>query len=432
MLALVGGSVAYLFYFNGQLVQLQLGSESSLRVPLAALLLATFAIGAGVVLVGGLVRAGATGIYRWRRRRNERHRSRLEGQAKEGRFRLWAGEHEPAIRQLSRVVEQRPDDLGAVLALSTGHAARGDLDSAHRLLESARAHHPRDPRLLARLAQLALRRSNSGAAVDYFREAVSLRPTSPRLLAGYSAALEADGNFKEAAAIAKRWAEVERDPSRRQEANERWLALRYRDCLPGGGAGTAGDLRAAIEPLRRLTADAPDYLPAQITLADALRAAGDLRGAERIYRTAAWRAPHGALLDRLAELHAELQRAGGAADRVLGVLKSACDGQTLPGPRLVYARRLITAGKLDAAEAILNELGEATDAVRCAPERDLVAGELALARGRDHQAALLLARAATGGHLPFAYACSRCGREEKTWLDRCRCGAYGSYEWIIA
>jgi len=406
---------------------LLLGPQSSFELPMAALVLGALALGAGLVLVGGLLRSGLSGVSSWRQHRRERRQDAMLRVREEGRRRLWTGDFEAATKSLARYVARHPRDLDAVLALSRTYEARGELETARRVLESARAEMGSEPRVLHALAQLALKRGNAGAAIDSLREAVQQHPESPRLLAELSEALAAEGRFAEASEVAQRCLTVEREPLRREEARVRAVAMRYRQ------AELLDDPVAAEQALRRLLADAPDFLPATVLLAARARAANDPRTAERVLRDAIRRAPRGILLERFFALHAS----AGQPERALPVLRDACSGNRLAPPRLMLARALVAAGKYPAAESELTELVKDTPAYRAegvdiAPERDLVAGELALARGHDREAATLLGRAAGGAHRPFVHVCARCERELAEWRDQCACGAYGSLDWLIA
>lgn len=395
-------------------------------MPVAALVLGVFGLGAAVILLGGLLRSSVSGMSGFRASRRERRRRALLRIRDEGNRWRWSGDLENATRALARYVERHPDDIGAVLALSRTYEERGELETARRLLESARGTLGSEPQLLHELGRLALRRGNAGAAIDWLREAVGHHPDSPRLLAELTAALAAEGRFADAVQTAQRWAATEREPARHEAALRTVLAMRYRS------AAESADAAASDHALRRLHGEAPDFLPVVVLLAGRARAAGDVRAAERLYRDAIRRRPHGVLLERLSAL----QAASGQTERALPILRDACAGNRLPAPRLMLARTLVLAGKHPAAEAELAELVRETPAYRAdgidiVPERDLVAGELALARGHDREAATLLGRAASGSHRPFNYACTSCGHESAEWRDQCPCGAYGTFEWLV-
>ncbi len=427
LVALVGGVVGYLFYHNAHTVSLLLGPQSSFELPVAALVLGALAIGAGLVLLGGLLRSSVTGVSSWRQQRRERRHGALLRVREQGRRYLWSGDFESATRALARYVARHPKDLDAVLELAHTYEARGELETARRVLELARGEVGSDPRLLHELGRLARKRGNAGAAIDWLQEAVQQHPDSPRLLAELAEALAAEGRFAEASDVAHRCLAAEREPSRREEARNRAIAMRYR------AAQALEDPAASEQALRRLVTDAPDFVPAIVALAARARATNDLRTAERVLRDAIRRAPRGVLLERFFALHAN----AGQPERALPVLRDACSGNSLAAPRLMLARALVAAGKHPAAESELSALVKDTPAYRAegvdiGPERDLVAGELALARGHDREAATLLGRAATGSHRPFVHACVRCEREYPEWRDQCACGAYGTIDWLTA
>lgn len=418
--------MGYLFYHNAHTVALRLGSQSSVELPVAALVLATLGLGAALILTGGALRSSASSVVGWRQRQRERRLQALLRVREDGHRWLWSGDLDAATRALARYVEQNPHDVDAVLALANTYDERGELEAERRLLETERAVVGSEARLLHQLGRLALKRGNAGAAIDWLREAVQQHPESPRLLGELTAALAAEGRFAEAVSIAQRQVAAERQPARRDEAIQNLTALRYR------AAESDPDAASGDRALRRLLGESPDFVPTVLLLASRARAAGDTRRAERLYRDAIRRRPRGVLLERLTALHA----ASGQVERALPILRDACSANHLAGPRLALARALVHAGKHPAADAELAELVRDTpawrsDGIDVAPERDLVAGELALARAQDREAATLLGRAATGGHRPFAYACPRCARVWSEWRDQCRCGAYGTLDWVV-
>lgn len=417
--------MGYLFYHNGHTVPLVVHKDLSLELPMAVHVLAALALGAGIVLTGGLLRSLGSGLERWREHRHMRRRKALERLRQEGKNRLWSGEFESAGRSLEKVVRREPTDLDAVLDLARAHEERGEFARALEVLQDGRARFGPNPHLLSVLGRIALASGNAGAAIEALREAIRARPGSPYLLSELSSSLAAEGRFAEAAEIARRRLAAEKELDRREQARESYITLSYR------AATAMSSSREREEALRRLLVEAPDFLPPRILLASQARSRGDLRAAEKLYREGLRRRAHGVLLERLVSLHTS----AGDAQRALSPLRDACSGNRLAAPRLLLARTLIAAEKLDAAESELADLARVPtrrDGGGIDPERDLVAGELALARGNDREAARLFARAATGHHPPFAFQCARCGRLCRDWQDHCRCGAFGSSDWLIA
>lgn len=426
LVLLIAVGVGLLFHFNGHPTTVHLGEKSSIELPTAAHILLAFGVGAGLVLFAGMLRAVAGSFSRWRERRRQKRAAAVDKIRKEGQHRLWAGDFQSAGKKLARAAEKEPQDLDTHLALSRSREEEGDLDAAQRILEIARAQHGPQPRLLSRVGNLAMVRGNAGAAVDAFREAAAAQPESPRLLAELMAALAAQGQYADAADVARKRLTLERLPSRRDQAKQQWLAMRFRAAVAQNDPDTAN------EDLKRLASEEPTFLPPVMELAARARADGDVRGADRLYRDALRRKPSGPILDRFQALHA----AAGEPARALGPLRDACKKTAAPGVRLLLARTLVAAGKLDEAEEALADLSRESTAkgragADIAPERDLVSGELALARGSDREAAKLLLRAATARRTAFSYACRSCGRTAREWTPECACGAFGTYDWSV-
>lgn len=425
LVALSGAAVAWLYFHNGHTVPLHLGTDQHVELPLALHLLGAFALGSAIVLLGGALRAGAMGLRDLRERRVERQHDQADRWRDDGRKLLWSEEYDGAARLLSKAAERHPDDCETALALADLHRARGEAETARRALAAARARIGPEPRLLSASADLALERGNAGVAADALREATTVAPASPRLLREFAAALAAEGRLDDAVDAATRRLAAERDPARREEARTDLVALRYR------AAAALGDTPAGADAMRRVLAEDPDCVPAAVGLAAAAIAAKDPRTAERALRDAIRRRPSGVLLERWRDLFA----GDGRTPRALAVLREACSGNHLAAPRLALARALVAAGKPDEAESVLVEIeghaaALAAEGIDASPERDFVAAEIALARGREATAARLFEQAASGSHRPFGYACGRCGRASGTWADHCACGAVGTLEWL--
>jgi predicted Zn-dependent protease len=425
LIAAVCGFVAWLFYQNGHEVTLHLSDGQKLVFPMAVHILLALGLGSGLVFLAFLARGALGAFGRMGRRRRERHQRAADQLREEGARQLWSGDLRGARKSLTRAFRQRPADLEAALALARAHEEREEWQDALDVLEGVRAaHQGSEPRLLSRIGRLALARGNSGAAVDAFREAVQADPESPRLLAELAVALATEGQFQEAAETAGRWLAQEKEESRRDYARREWFSLRYRAAL------AKTDAKTACDALQKLVREAPAFLPPVLELARLLRQDGDGRGASRLYQAALRHGSRGVLLERIMALHASL----GQADKALPLLRQIAKGNALVAPRLALARTLIAADQLPEATTLLEELSRTateTGGVDAAPERDLVAGELAAADDNDREAATLFRRAADGSHRPFSYACRSCHRLSDTWNDTCECGVLGELEWRI-
>lgn len=425
LIGLASALVGWLFYWNDHQATLHLADGYTLSFPMAVHVLAALALGGGFVLLLFLLRSAVSALARTGRRRRERRQAAADALLSDGSHKLWSGDVTGARKSLGRAVRRRPDDLESTLALARSHEEREEWHAALDLLEQARASHQgSDPRLLSRIGRIALASGNAGAAIGAFREAVQAEPESPRLLAELAGALAAEGHLADAAEAAGRQLAHEKEPARKDAARRTWLALRYRAALDLADAG------AAQNALQKLIREEPTFLPPVLELARLRREGGDVKGADKLYRDSLRREVRGAILERLAALHASV----GRAEAALPALRQAVKSSGLAAARLALARQLITADKLEEAAGELESIARSTSvegSTDTAPERDLVAGELAVATDSEREAVSLFRRAASGDHLPFSWACRSCGRPSDAWSDHCACDAWGELEWRI-
>ena len=425
LIAIVGGVVGWIFYWNGHEAKLHLADGHHVVFPMAIHILGATALGAVAVLTGLSLRSLMQAVRRTGDKRRRRRQLAVDQLRDQGTQRLWSGDVQGATKVLEQAVRRRPDDLEAALALARSLEEREDWSAALEILEGLRASRQgSEVRLLSRIGRLALRTGNSGLATAAFREAVQEQPDSPRLLAEFADALAREGKYAEAAHAAEKCLAKERTPGRQASARRLWLSLRYQ------AAANEPDANQALDSLRKINKDAPEFLPPLLELARLLKEAGDRKGADRLYRSGLKKEIRGVLLERLLALHTS----NGEPEKAVSTLRTLVRGNRLAAPRLALARGLLAAEEYDAMAEELEELSLTatinTEAL-LAPERDLLAAELAAARGLDRESATLFRRAAEGTHLPFSFACRSCDRSSEVWIDRCPCGAWGELEWRV-
>ncbi len=425
LVALVGSVVGWIFYWNGHEAALHLADGHQIVLPMAIHILGALALGAAAVLAGLSIRSLLQALRRAGDRRRDRRQRAADQLRNEGTQRLWSGDTRGATKALGQAVRRRPDDLEAALALARSHEEREEWAAALEILEGLRASRQgSESRLLSRIGRLALRTGNSGAASAAFREAVQEQPDSPRLWSEFATALAQEAKYAEAAEAAEKCLSRESEPARQASARATWLSLRYQAALHEPDAATA------LTNLRKLVKDQPSFLPPLLELARLLKEAGDNKAADRLYRSALKRETRGVVLERLVSLHTS----NGSPEKAVAALRSVMRNNRLAAPRLALARGLLAAEDYDAVAAELEELSLSATIdteTSFSPERDLLAAELASARGEDREAATLFRRAAEGNHLPFSYECRACKRPFEAWTDGCSCGVWGELEWRV-
>lgn len=197
--------------------------------------------------------------------------------------------------------------------------ARGDLPAARAVLERATAAHPRDPRLVARRADLARRAGDGEAELRLRQRAEQLTPGDAEVDFLLADALLRTGRLSPALERFEAW--WERDP------DDDALRTRVVTALTEAGA-----TQAAREVLTRAVEELPGRLVLSLALAEQYRAAGDQDGALDLLRDAGAAERPPVDLERVAE---ELQRLGDREQAAV-VLARACDLEDPPDPRRLF------------------------------------------------------------------------------------------------
>jgi tetratricopeptide (TPR) repeat protein len=154
------------------------------------------------------------------------------------------------LRQRVNVLRFRR--LEAILEIARAAAGTGRLEEAEQAYARALAASPESAFLHRERAQVARRRGNAAAALEYFRRAAELDPTDVTSLLQIAELLEGQGNLADAEAAYRRAAAVE--PSREIDSRLAALAARAREAalpaefrtIDGAKQITRGDLAALI------------------------------------------------------------------------------------------------------------------------------------------------------------------------------------------
>ncbi|MCW5893593.1 MAG: DUF1049 domain-containing protein [bacterium] len=409
-------AAGWLYLLNATPVVLTWGPERTLTLPLGAVVLAAFAVGA---LVVGLVALAGALARRWRAvraRRQARRAARREAATARAQELVWTGEYAQARSELLR----RPDELAAdrtrVGLLAEAHLHESDPAAARRVLEDAQARHEPDAHLLDLLATAAQESGDLRGAAEALERARRLRPGSPRLLRRLRELRVASGDFTGAVVAQQELLLGLRAPAALAAEERVMRGLRYE------AACAESDERSAAKRLAAIAGETPDFTPAWVAAGDRWLAAGRPAVARRTWLRGLRRYPQAVLLERL-ERHDD---ALGVPDRMGSVYRALRrhhpDDATTA---LFHVRWLLRRDALDEAARALETL---PPGAQDTPAAAILAGELARRRGDTAAATTAWARA-LGPDLGFfaPLTCARCGHSTTQWAGTCtRCGEWNT------
>jgi tetratricopeptide (TPR) repeat protein len=403
-----------LFYLNPAVVEFHVTPTRRVSLPLPLLLLASFFAGACAIFVLALTREAQWTLADRRRRKSEAAAAKARALSATGRDLLWHGRPELATRVLRRTpTDARDAESLAVLAETALSADR--YDEARMIVEDSLALHPDHPRLLALLATVSARQSEWRTATNLLERAVGVEPASPRLAAALRDAYVRERRWAEAVRAEVNYLALVRSPDQIVAERARLLGLRYELALDRASADDR------IKELYGLLWGAPAFLPAAISLGDALQPLGRLREAGRVWLRAARLRPAPVLLARLESLYREL----GRPKKMVALYRRLRRRSDSPVLLRRLVRFLLAEGALEEAAA---ELATASPKVAEDFETQLLRGEVERVRG-NAELALKAFRTAydSASTDQVSYLCSACGRRNPDWEPRCLgCGAWDS------
>lgn len=412
-IGVVAGVVVFgaLPYFNPDRVAFRYAPDQVVQMPLGWLLLLAFAVGAGLVAGGFALREVGVSLAKWPARQRERKDRRVAELEEEGLRALWDGEVERARSLLSKAWRARPASGVAAMALAGAYVETGELDRARQALEEAVGRAPTDPDLRTALAEILRRLERHEEAIRILETVRVQHPRAPRVLAALRDLYQERGQWTNAVEVQRIYLEVVSRTPRASEERDRLLQLQYQ------AAAEIEDVDRRRQALEDVVRADGVFVPALVSLGDALVASDRQADALRLWERAFRRTPRVIFVERLLEHHASTRD----RQRDLALLRKHCDqmqGSAGDSLRLLAARLFLQDDNAEAAAGEL-ELLERRDS----PQGRRLWAEVYRKRG-DVTAAYEEAAAvadALGASLD-GYYCIDCGMRFSAWTGYCaRC-----------
>ena len=406
---LFGVLVAYLASLNSSGVRVTLGAGVAYDLPLMAVVLGAFFLGATLGFVVSTFKDLKRAYRDYRRSQKARRMETVAEIYQHAVEAQLAGKSDEAIRSYEEVRRRDPGHPTAPIRLSELARQGGNrLAALNHGLEALRAEE-RVETLLAAARDLETLGRGDEAIQMYQRVLVRDRD--------HVAALQ---GLRNAAAEQHRWAEalsaqerLVRTVSREERtAEDAWLAgIQYET---GRVLLAEGDAQGAIGRFRDALRTRPDFQPAALALGDAHVVAGDTREAVRVWERALEKQPVSALLSRLEHVY----RSDGRPAKLLSTYRET---EARHPDNLEVAFGL---GRVYFELAMLDEAAEQFQKLEVrAPDLPAIHAYLGAIFERHGQAREAFEAYRRALRFPegfeWRHHCVACGATQPSWFDRC-------------
>jgi tetratricopeptide (TPR) repeat protein len=417
--------LAFFIYFSGlnpQDVTVFLYADHSLTTSVAIMVIACIAVG----LAGGvLANAYSMLSYQMKNMRNNRRAKRdkeVTSNYRAGMVRLLSGDMKRASALLKKALERDPSRLEIVLALASVHLQEGDATKGIEVLVKAKEKEPKSLEVLFKLGSTYEELGQNEAATKIYQEILEIEGGNRKALRSQRDLLIKQGLWKEALDLQKRVLKASQGSKRLQGEQAKQLYLRY-EVARQGLEESKGQSKADLKELKDVIKTAPDFVPAQVTLGDALRSQGKTEEASQVWLQGYKTLGKGVFLARLEDLYLKAED----PSTLLSIYRSV--GQERSEDlnfRLFFGKVCL---RLEMIDEAFEHLRTIENAGVDTPQLRMLLGEAHRRRNRIDEAISEYQKAlGLDPQFHLGFVCESCQNPSAEWVSRCpKCGTWGSY-----
>ncbi len=354
-----------------------------------------------------------------RRKRQEKKDKEVGTLYLEGRSRLLSLDLKKARTSLQKAYDRDPKRMEVAMALAEVELAEGNGDKARELWKKVHKDNPQEIESLLRHAQVNREQGLVKEAIAMYQDVLKIDKDNLKSLKSLRDLFISSARWADAIELQKRLLKMAPDAEADKEKRLQ-VCLRYEQALEQLENDQADK---AIGELKDLVKQASEFVPAYVSLGDALRQTGKLSDAAKRWQQGYETFEQGVFLSRLEEGYLGEDDPAPLLTVYRTLMGNRPDDIML---RLYFSRLALRLELVD--EAIDNlQMVEATGA-RFALLHNLLAEAY---RRRDQTAeAIEEYRKALGAddETGIGYQCHECGAEFASWLGRCdACGDWGGF-----
>ncbi len=356
----------------------------------------------------------------WRRTRSEKRDREVTELHREGLARFRSGDSTKARRLLQKALGMDGSRIEVLSSLAKVQLAEDEVEESISLLQRARKLAPKDLSVLFALAETYSQTERLSEAEDCYRELLDLDGDNYQGMVGLRDLYLGRQQWSEALALQKKL--VKKSTGEAQVVEKSLLnGLRYQLAQQ---AEAEEHFEEALADYQKLAKDAPDFMPAQVSVGAMLLKKGRSEQAAATWQAGYRRFGHSVFLKRLEQQAMAEEDPTTLLNYYRQQVSEHPDDLLL---RFFFGKFCLRVEMVDEALEQLHSLEKS-----CAdfPQLHLLLAESHMRRQRLSDAVAEYQKALGGeDRFRFGYVCSQCGAGAVSWQGNCeQCGCWGCME----
>jgi len=415
--------LAFFIYFSGlnpQDVTIFLSKDMSFTMSRAVLVVASIVTGLVLGIVVHFYYSMIHQLRHWKSNRKDKKSTEISSTYREGVARLLSGDIKKAHSLLQKALDRDASRLEIYLALVSVHLQEGNPQQAVALLQKAKSLDPSSLEVLFKLAGTYEEMDRNVEAGEVYEEILGIESNNRKALRGYRDIYIKQKKWQQALELQKRLIKAAQGTTRFEAEKEILRCLHYE---VAGQTLAEGQIDKAKSELKDIIKAAPKFVPARVTLGDAMQAQGQVEDAAKTWQDGYKALGKIVFLARLENLYLGEEDPATLLSFYRTSIKEKGDDLLL---RLFYGKLCL---RLEMVDEALEQLYAVENAGADFPQLHLLLAEAHRRRNRTEESIEEYKRAlGVNLQLQLGYICDVCGEDSEEWKSRCEsCGTWGSF-----
>lgn len=411
VLAAIIAVFVYLSILNPQLVDIHLGTDTSLSMGLPQILLFSFMSGMLLMALGSLLREGRRAFRNWRESRQIKGIQRSDELYHRGVEHFIKGNYIKAAELFSGALDKYPANIKPYLRLSEIHALKGNYSEAIKVLNKGRQFDGDNLEILFKLSENSFIQGDLSGAEEVLEKILSLDQEDREALRRLRNIYEKGKRWEDAYRIEKTITSLSKGTA--DYSSERKTKGRVKYCY-AMELSKKGDGDKALRKLRDVLKLDPEFVPAHMSIGDIFLGRAERDNAREAWEEGYKKLGNAAFLLRIEDMYLKEEEPETLVNFYIRLVTERPDDLTA---RLFFGKLCL---RLEMVEEAREQLSFIESHGKATPYLHHLLGEMHMRRQRFADAAEEFKKAAgVGRTLLIPFVCSSCHEEFSRYSPQC-------------